>query len=90
MLKFHRRVVVYAAQAERIVLWASPLQAATLLRLGQARTHTREKKFIHCIQLTGQLVDIRDLGCRPGSFGISEDETAYGRVYAHKRELYAH
>ena len=81
---------MYAAQSERIVLWASPLQAATLLRLGQARMHTREKKVIRCIQLTGQLVNVRDLGCRPGSFGISEEETSFGRVYAHKRELYAH
>ncbi|HCE10668.1 MAG TPA: hypothetical protein DEQ40_19070 [Oxalobacteraceae bacterium] len=85
MLKFHRRVVVYAAQSERIVLWATPRQAATLLHCGQATLHTKERKTVRTIQLTGRLVDIRQLGIRPGSYGIHREETAYGIVFAHKR-----
>lgn len=91
MLKYSRRVEVYAAHCDRIVYWAEPRQAEAAVDCGQAKIilELRRKKagvrykVVRSIRLTGQLVDIAYLGLKPGSFGIRREQTGSGVVYAH-------
>lgn len=85
MLKFRSRVLVFAPDMDRIVFWASPLEAQRLVSTTRAIVKEKKGKIVEQIRLTACNLPNHLLGCRAGSFGIRREITEHGTtIFQHK------